>query len=358
MGCGASSSAHTNLSSVAADELPLSEPPKRRASVVSMEIEPSDLPREQLFRDEMPLFPGIKQHRIGTYSSHGMKPGGNGAAFAKINQDRGLITYPFNDDPSMALFGVFDGHGANGEQVSDFVMWKVQELLLNNASQLRTSIESCLIYAFEEADRQLVTANVSAKVSGTAAVVCVMIGNTIWAANAGDSRAVLATRENDSPSSRVIVTPLTEDQKPDCPIEEARILKSGGYVSKASPHFGPPRVWVRQGEGPGLAMARSIGDHVCKHVGVIATPVVQRFEIDPNKESRLLLASDGVWELCARPAHPLHVHAINCATMWHATTCVPTWGFVGVLVAQYRERAGDGDCDGQSRCVRRMRCAH
>ena len=78
--------------------------------------------------------------------------------------------------------------------------------------------------------------------------------------------------------------------------QEERILRMGGYVSPASPQMGPPRVWIRKGEGPGLAMARSIGDHICRQAGVIATPEVQRFDMAPGTEYRLCLASDGVWE--------------------------------------------------------------
>ena len=66
---------------------------------------------------------------VGTYSNQGMKPGAHGKPNAKINQDRGLITYPLADDHSMALLAVYDGHGANGEQVSEFVMLKVPDLL-------------------------------------------------------------------------------------------------------------------------------------------------------------------------------------------------------------------------------------
>lgn len=75
-----------------------------------------------------------------------------------------------------------------------------------------------------------------------------------------------------------------------------RILKSGGYVSPASDDYGPARVWLKRGEGPGLAMSRSIGDHICSDVGVIATPVVTKYCMEPDDEYILLLASDGVWE--------------------------------------------------------------
>lgn len=95
---------------------------------------------------------------------------------------------------------------------------------------------------------------------------------------------------------RIEVTGLTKDQKPDDPEESARITRCGGYVSPASPQLGPPRVWLRKGEGPGLAMARSLGDHISSHVGVIATPVVTQFVMEVGYEYVLILASDGVWE--------------------------------------------------------------
>jgi len=43
-------------------------------------------------------------------------------------------------------------------------------------------------------------------------------------------------------------------------------------------------------------MARSIGDHVAGRVGVIAEPVVELKEIEPDKCAYITMASDGVWE--------------------------------------------------------------
>ena len=42
-------------------------------------------------------------------------------------------------------------------------------------------------------------------------------------------------------------------------------------------------------------MARSLGDHVCKRVGVISTPEVKSFDVTAE-DAILVLASDGVWE--------------------------------------------------------------
>ena len=60
--------------------------------------------------------------KVCTYSNHGIKPGMYGKASAKINQDRGFITYPLAGDRQMALFCVYDGHGMHGHDVAQEVM--------------------------------------------------------------------------------------------------------------------------------------------------------------------------------------------------------------------------------------------
>jgi hypothetical protein len=101
---------------------------------------------------------------VGTYSCHGMEPvydsdyedsdyeeeedgddiaasnnniNGGGATTvksnqqttAKINQDRGGITYPFANSSTTALFSVYDGHGDGGELVSQYALGEVARLL-------------------------------------------------------------------------------------------------------------------------------------------------------------------------------------------------------------------------------------
>ena len=78
--------------------------------------------------------PSFMDGTVGTYSNHGIEITGDEEVrgrtrsstwksarsgcycfqVQKINQDRGLITYPLADDHSMALLAVYDGHGANG----------------------------------------------------------------------------------------------------------------------------------------------------------------------------------------------------------------------------------------------------
>jgi protein phosphatase 2C family protein 2/3 len=119
-------------------------------------------------------------------------------------------------------------------------------------------------------------------------------GDTMTIANAGDSRAVIAHRHptNYSLSS----TDLTLDQNPDLPEEMQRILQAGGFVSPPPAPGLSARVWLDPNFTQiGLAMARSIGDHAVAPVGVIADPVVTKYQVGPTDEF-LILASDGVWE--------------------------------------------------------------
>jgi len=244
------------------------------------------------------LAPPFPPDVIGTFSCHGAepKPGGRGGS-AKINQDRGCVIYPLSEKEGVeaALFGVCDGHGVNGDKVSQFVVHEM-ELAMSSKGHALTDPARALAEAFVEVDDKLKKErSIDAELSGTTAVFCLYKVESgkhkIWCANAGDSRAVLYSKGGKC-------TDLSVDQKPDTPKEMARIKAKGGHVSPPEEEWGgPARVWLDAAMTiPGLAMARSIGDHLVADVGVIAEPEVLEFEIDPCKDLFLTMASDGVWE--------------------------------------------------------------
>lgn len=80
--------------------------------------------------------------RIGTHTRHGLMPGPRGFSAAKINQDRGVVCWPFNGSYNQALLCVFDGHGSKGERASEFCMRTVPELLENVCVQ--AYIKTCI----------------------------------------------------------------------------------------------------------------------------------------------------------------------------------------------------------------------
>ena len=65
---------------------------------------------------------------LGTYSCHGIEPSYDeeDGIHEKINQDRGCVVCPYNAKKNEALFMVLDGHGGEGDKVSEFVMRQVR----------------------------------------------------------------------------------------------------------------------------------------------------------------------------------------------------------------------------------------
>jgi serine/threonine protein phosphatase PrpC len=255
---------------------------------------------------------------VGTYSCHGVEPvydsgydeseeettkpanGGKPTivvkptTVAKINQDRGGVAFPYGNSPRTALFAVYDGHGQGGEFVSQFALHEIQRRLEKH-SHFRKDLPKAFRETFLAVDEALENEPLIEPVfAGTTACVALLKGDTMTIANAGDSRAVIAHRHptNYSLSS----TDLTVDQNPDLPEEMQRILQAGGFVSPPPAPGLSARVWLDPNFTQiGLAMARSIGDHAVAPVGVIADPVVTKYQVGPTDEF-LILASDGVWE--------------------------------------------------------------
>eukprot|EP00746_Dinoflagellata_sp_MGD_P127802 gnl/MRDRNA2_/MRDRNA2_62295_c0_seq1.p1 gnl/MRDRNA2_/MRDRNA2_62295_c0~~gnl/MRDRNA2_/MRDRNA2_62295_c0_seq1.p1 ORF type:complete len:463 (+),score=67.74 gnl/MRDRNA2_/MRDRNA2_62295_c0_seq1:43-1431(+) len=268
------------------------------------------------FEEECPLLPWAPGEKVGTYSCHGLdpappqwsrSPGNTAESVAKINQDCGCIVYPFANNPQQALFAVFDGHGDHGEKVSEFAMEVMHDTLEKHPSLVGDEA-AAFEAAFTTADRALSKSlRRESKESGTSAVAALLRGNQVWVANTGDCRCVLASKsEGEKVSSskngisrfNVRTKDLSTDHKPDSPGERERIERSGGYVEDPEVPGYPARVYYASwfgGMGPGLAMARSIGDHAVKKVGVIASPEVKVYDLTSD-DLFMILASDGVWE--------------------------------------------------------------
>ena len=228
--------------------------------------------------------------RVGAYTQAGLRASQR-RLITKVNQDRSCVCYPFGPSEADVFFGMYDGHGENGHDVSEFTARQVQHFVQTHPEFL-TDPGSSLRYAFEHADHLLESGKINAAQSGTTAVGVLMRGGEVVVANAGDSRAVIGRISEDGSQIRAIA--LTDDHKPDNPAELERIESMGGFVSQSSVHYGPARVRLNSGRG-GLTLSRAIGDLSLGKVGVIATPDVMTQKIDPLDRC-LILASDGVWE--------------------------------------------------------------
>jgi serine/threonine protein phosphatase PrpC len=206
------------------------------------------------------------------------------------------------------LFAVFDGHGGN--QVAEYVRDNFITHLTQNANYKQEKYEEALKETFikmdtlmrtPEGDKALQkytasegesegfagysgmdsTENV-AMCCGCTACMCLIVGNKVYCANAGDSRCVLSQAHE--------VVELSNDHKPSNEDEEARIKKAGGFVSF-------DRV------NGNLNLSRALGDFTYKESKdldieeqmVIPVPEIRTADID-EKTDFLIIACDGIWD--------------------------------------------------------------
>lgn len=212
---------------------------------------------------------------VGFQSSAGRSDGR-----VKTNQDSFIVDTVFQGNPGRALIGIFDGHGLQGHKVSNFLIHNIQEVLQLSYSQMAPAdLAKSFTDACHNLNVMLKKASfIETKLSGSTGVMVLVEPGRVTCSNVGDSRAILF-----SPlGNNFTAYPLSTDQKPSDPQERARIISHGGKVHPSRRSFfslvpsgkflGPPRVWTKNGDIPGLMMSRSFGDEVGHSCGIICTP--------------------------------------------------------------------------------------
>ena len=228
--------------------------------------------------------------------------GYSGPGILKYNQDNFFVYKNLNDENNVLFIGVCDGHGLVGHDVSKYLINNLPKNLnkelkkTNKYISHRETLYSTMKQVFINTNKDLCkNPNIDTQFSGSTCVTIILTKNKIISGNAGDSRAVMGRYINGEWKS----IDLSHDQKPNNPGEKERIIAHGGrieaYKDENGGDFGPPRVWLKDEDVPGLAMSRSFGDEVAASVGTISEPEIEEFEIT-NDDKFIILASDGIWE--------------------------------------------------------------
>ena len=201
----------------------------------------------------------------------------------KTNQDSYITKVEDLINSKEYTFGVFDGHGLQGHLVSD----EIKNYLMNVKFDQYYSKQS-IISMFNSLSKSIENSkNFDPFCSGSTAVITHITKDKIICANCGDSRAILISENG--------IVKISRDHKPELRDEKKRIIASGGRVDKIY-GMGPYRVWFKDGDYPGLAMSRSIGDTLAHKIGVSSIPEIKEFNISNVKPIAIVVASDGVWE--------------------------------------------------------------
>lgn len=226
----------------------------------------------------------------------------------KENQDSFCIKTQVQGNPNVHFFGVFDGHGQYGAQCSKFVKDRLVQILLDDPALVDDPVRA-YNSAFVATNDELHSSDIDDSMSGTTAITALVVGDTLYVANVGDSRAVLAVKEG----NRFVAEDLSLDQTPFRNDECERVKLCGARVLSVDQVEGlkdpriqtwgdeeteggdPPRLWVQNGMYPGTAFTRSVGDSTAEKIGVIAVPEVSEVHLTSNHPF-FVIASDGIFE--------------------------------------------------------------
>jgi len=230
----------------------------------------------------------------------------------KNNQDSFRVVHSFNGDPNTILFGVFDGHGSDGDACSYFVRDNIERCLKSTMAKCPDDFERAYKEAFVQVNTEMHEQAFDDSMSGTTAITAYFSGTEVFVANIGDSRAIIGEKKG----KRVIAYSLSIDQTPYRKDERERVKAAGAVIMSCDQLEGitefhenwnvalgdeldnggdPPRVWAPGKSFPGCAFTRSIGDSVAETIGVFAEPELLCKELT-NDDKFLVVASDGVWE--------------------------------------------------------------
>eukprot|EP00747_Dinoflagellata_sp_TGD_P105670 gnl/TRDRNA2_/TRDRNA2_169621_c0_seq1.p1 gnl/TRDRNA2_/TRDRNA2_169621_c0~~gnl/TRDRNA2_/TRDRNA2_169621_c0_seq1.p1 ORF type:complete len:414 (+),score=90.94 gnl/TRDRNA2_/TRDRNA2_169621_c0_seq1:88-1329(+) len=200
-----------------------------------------------------------------------------------------------------SMYGVYDGHGDKGHDVSNFVKENLPKLFLRDQRfrQGTDDMAAMIKEQYKKVQSMVKTMDklkkIKAQEAGTTATVVVHdhAKKSITVSHVGDCTAVLGSYK-DADKKELVATQLTRDHKPDLPDERARIESVGGRV--VFDGYYNHRVYAPSGNYPGLNMSRCLGDlRAHADAGCSCEPEVTERALVPE-DHILLVCSDGVWE--------------------------------------------------------------
>lgn len=254
----------------------------------------------------------------------------------KTNQDAYFLFDKFGPSNILQLYGVCDGHGPSGHNVSEYCAKHLPNLLIKDNKTILTTLCKpgyALIRAFEELESKLdfekengeLTFDMSA--SGTTISCGLRVGNYLYLANLGDSRAVMGeydinTNRNTTTFNKIKVrsNQLTIDHDPKNQNEAERINQSRKgqllieedgtsriQIQLVDDKLAKPRQSLlqlkqtygvdalKQLNAVSASVSRSIGDKLAHNYGgVISKPDVIIHKLNQN-DLFVMWASDGIW---------------------------------------------------------------
>ncbi|VDD83668.1 unnamed protein product [Mesocestoides corti] len=198
----------------------------------------------------------------------------------------------------ISLFGVFDGHG--GARAAHFAKQRIMEQLSakfpsGDLAQIEKDIKRILLDVYKKTDEEFLREASRQRPhwkDGSTATTVLLVNNTLYIANIGDSAVVIARyrgkQEDKLASTSLTGIQLTRDHTPLDPGERERLARTSG-------------IRIIDGRVNGqLEVSRSFGDYQFKRHGVTCIPDVKKYELVRGRDRFILIACDGLWK-CFSP---------------------------------------------------------
>ena len=208
-------------------------------------------------------------------------------------EDRHAFKDFFCNDPQSGFFSIYDGYSGSmaaekcARYLGEILERKVESIYNTSMKHENVNAEIVTAFndAFEEMDKILlygVEERSRNRWSGCSALTCLLRGNNLYVANAGNIRAVLC--RGDGSIERLSTNHSPTDRK-----ERHRVKKSKGDICKSD------KTALVNGV---LKSTRGLGNHgdPTLKTSVIKTPFVNCLTLDESDQF-LILASNGVWEV-------------------------------------------------------------
>ncbi|CAH8446198.1 unnamed protein product [Schistosoma bovis] len=207
-----------------------------------------------------------------------------------------------NEIARVCYFAIFDGHG--GAKAANFACKRLHQHIAmrfprGGMQQVEKDIKRVLYDSYKKTDEEFLREACQQRPhwrDGSTSATILLVNNTLYIANLGDSKVVLArlvespseSNNVDVNSSNTLSNPklsaicLTKDHNPMDYEERQRIQATGASVQNG-------RV------NNVLEVSRSFGDYQFKKQGVTCIPDVKKCQLTDNDQF-LLIACDGLWK--------------------------------------------------------------
>ena len=124
------------------------------------------------------------------YSKTGMSPDNP----KKVNQDSFFHIESFANIPGCYLFGICDGHGQFGKEISSFIANRLP-IIIMNSQNLLINPKQALISSVELLQAEILHTKLDTSFSGSTLNLILILNRIIYCANVGDSRSVLSRKD-------------------------------------------------------------------------------------------------------------------------------------------------------------------